>query len=85
MARQCERTQLVVARERRATDFALDAPRDGPPFRDPQTDASYTHVILNPSYKKIRLMSAQRAALRQAALETLNLYAGFRRMPFCLA
>ena len=37
----------------------------------------YTHVILNPPYKKIAADSRQRRLLRQAGIETVNLYAGF--------
>ncbi len=37
----------------------------------------YTHAILNPPYKKIRSKSAHRAALRQAGIETVNLYSAF--------
>lgn len=71
------RRTLAVAHEVRATDFVWDAPRAGPRFREAPADAGYTHVILNPPYKKIRLTSAHRAALCQAGLETSNLYTGF--------
>ena len=37
----------------------------------------YTHVILNPPYKKINSNSAHRLALRRAGIETVNLYAAF--------
>lgn len=37
----------------------------------------FTHVILNPPYKKILSSSAHRKALREAGVETVNLYAGF--------
>ncbi|MGQ0659982.1 Eco57I restriction-modification methylase domain-containing protein [Sphingosinicella sp.] len=37
----------------------------------------YTHAILNPPYKKIGNDSRQRALLRAAGLETVNLYSGF--------
>ncbi len=37
----------------------------------------YTHAILNPPYKKIRSDSAHRSALRQAGIETVNLYTAF--------
>lgn len=36
-----------------------------------------THAILNPPYKKIRSNSSHRALLRQAGIETVNLYSGF--------
>lgn len=37
----------------------------------------FTHVILNPPYKKIGVDSEHRHALREAGIETVNLYAGF--------
>lgn len=37
----------------------------------------YTHAILNPPYKKIRSDSAHRSALRDAGIETVNLYSAF--------
>lgn len=38
---------------------------------------SYTHVIMNPPYKKISTSSEYRQALKAAGIETVNLYAGF--------
>lgn len=37
----------------------------------------YTHVILNPPYKKINSDSAHRLALRRVGIETVNLYSAF--------
>ncbi|HBP54178.1 MAG TPA: SAM-dependent methyltransferase [Synechococcus sp. UBA8638] len=37
----------------------------------------YTHVILNPPYKKINSHSAHRLALRRVGIETVNLYSAF--------
>ncbi|KAA6206418.1 MAG: SAM-dependent methyltransferase [Candidatus Tokpelaia sp.] len=37
----------------------------------------YTHVILNPPYKKISSNSSQRAALRRVGIEVVNLYSAF--------
>ena len=37
----------------------------------------YTHVILNPPYKKIGSQSAHRRLLRRAGIETVNLYSAF--------
>ena len=37
----------------------------------------YTHVIMNPPYKKISTSSNHRKALRSAGIETVNLYTGF--------
>ncbi len=38
---------------------------------------SFTHIIMNPPYKKITTSSEHRQALRSAGIETVNLYAGF--------
>lgn len=37
----------------------------------------YTHIIMNPPYKKISTDSEHRKALRIAGIETVNLYTGF--------
>ena len=37
----------------------------------------YTHVILNPPYKKISSQSTHRLALRRVGIETVNLYSAF--------
>lgn len=37
----------------------------------------YTHVILNPPYRKINSQSAYRLALRNVGIETVNLYSAF--------
>ncbi len=38
---------------------------------------SFTHAILNPPYKKINSHSTHRLLLRQAGIETVNLYSAF--------
>ena len=40
-------------------------------------DGGFTHVILNPPYRKIKTGSEHRTALRRAGIETSNLYTGF--------
>lgn len=40
-------------------------------------DRGYTHVILNPPYKKINSRSAHRMSLRSVGIETVNLYSAF--------
>lgn len=37
----------------------------------------YTHIILNPPYKKIKTLSHHRQLLRKVGIETVNLYTGF--------
>jgi hypothetical protein len=41
------------------------------------TRANFTHAILNPPYKKINPLSPHRHWLRQAGIETVNLYSAF--------
>lgn len=41
------------------------------------TRQTFTHVIMNPPYKKINTGSAHRQSLRRAGVETSNLYTGF--------
>ncbi len=45
----------------------------------------YTHVILNPPYKKINSNSAHRLALRRVGIETVNLYSAFVALAVALA
>ena len=40
-------------------------------------EKSFSHIIMNPPYKKIGSNSAQRNLLHQAGIETVNLYSGF--------
>lgn len=46
-------------------------------YPDSGIGGGFTQVIMNPPYHKIAAASAHRMALRQAGLETSNLYAGF--------
>lgn len=41
------------------------------------TGDRFSHAILNPPYKKISTQSAERLSLREAGIETVNLYSGF--------
>ena len=40
-------------------------------------DKRFSHIIMNPPYKKILSSSLQRKLLRSAGIETVNLYSGF--------
>lgn len=44
----------------------------------------FTHAILNPPYKKIFVESRHRQLLRQAGIETVNLYSGFMALALSL-
>lgn len=45
----------------------------------------YTHVILNPPYKKINSNSAHRRTLRRIGIETVNLYSAFVALAVAVA
>ena len=63
------------------TDDFILSPAYGPQadlFQSTESgDEPFTHVIMNPPYKKIHSASAHRSALRRAGIETSNLYTGF--------
>jgi adenine-specific DNA-methyltransferase len=65
--------RLEVKIEVLAEDFIEDAV-NALQFRPRQR---FTHAILNPPYKKINSHSRHRLLLRQAGVETVNLYSGF--------
>ncbi|MGA3127247.1 MAG: Eco57I restriction-modification methylase domain-containing protein [Candidatus Korobacteraceae bacterium] len=44
----------------------------------------FTHAILNPPYKKINSLSTHRLILRQAGIETVNLYSAFVALALAL-
>jgi tRNA1(Val) A37 N6-methylase TrmN6 len=46
--------------------------------------ANFTHAILNPPYKKINSDSCHRLLLRQAGIETVNLYSAFVALTLAL-
>ena len=46
-------------------------------FRRAQRNPGFTHVIMNPPYRKINTDSEARRVLRRTGLETSNLYTGF--------
>lgn len=76
---QCRRAQIKASTTLQEEDFILGhvcgVQRDI--FHRMDGDGGFSHVILNPPYKKINSDSAHRAALRQAGIETSNLYTAF--------
>ena len=56
---------------------AVELLQEGDLFRAPPKSAGFTHVIMNPPYRKINTDSEARLLLRRAGLETSNLYTGF--------
>ena len=79
-AAQCAGVNIQTSSEIRAEDFILTHSNglQANIFREEKSDADdFTHVIMNPPYKKINSGSGHRAALREAGIETSNLYTGF--------
>ena len=76
----CKEKQVDVSTKVSPDDFILSHKDGRQPdmFHDAEEDdEGFTHVILNPPYRKINNGSEHRAALRKAGLETSNLYTGF--------
>ena len=76
---QCRLAQVAASRELSEEDFILShAWGVQPDIFDPaREDGGFTHVLMNPPYKKINSASAHRTALRKAGIETSNLYTAF--------
>jgi len=77
---QCQRAQIKASIELHEDDFILGHTWRKQPNIFNQVDdedGKFTHVIMNPPYKKINSASAHRTALRKAGLETSNLYTAF--------
>jgi hypothetical protein len=64
--------RLPVTYKTFSGDFVLEAA-----CRRMQTSGRFTHAILNPPYRKINSASQHRLILRQAGIETVNLYSAF--------
>ena len=77
---RCRQARVDAASQILDKDFILDRASVQQPGlfdRGADDDASFTHAILNPPYRKIKTGSAHREALGRAGLETSNLYTGF--------
>lgn len=69
----------------RDEDFILAAVDSLTGYIFSQPLPNYTHAILNPPYKKISSNSTHRSALRQAGIETVNLYSAFVALAVALS
>lgn len=78
-ASQCGRSQINADIDLHEEDFILSHEWGVQPdiFAPASTDNGFSHVILNPPYKKISSDSEHRSALRRAGIETSNLYTAF--------
>lgn len=78
-ASQCGCSQINADIDLHEEDFILSHEWGVQPdiFAPASADNGFSHVILNPPYKKISSDSAHRSALRRAGIETSNLYTAF--------
>ena len=77
---QCDAAGVVAETHLLEQDFILAHAGNGQadmPDAGRHSCHEYSHVIMNPPYKKINSRSPHRAALRRAGIETSNLYTGF--------
>ncbi len=78
--RQCAVAQIDAQTHLYEQDFILAHAANGQTSMfgaGNSANHEYSHVIMNPPYKKISAASPHRTALRQAGIETSNLYTGF--------
>lgn len=78
---RCKESQINITSKVFVEDFILSYSGESPQINlfssDQNSSDSFTHVIMNPPYKKISSGSEHRLALRLAGLETSNLYTAF--------
>jgi len=75
----CQSDGIKLSSEIKFQDFIEEGARKltNDLFIDSSFKEFFTHVIMNPPYKKIRSNSAHRKWLRSIGVETSNLYTGF--------
>ena len=76
-SQECARVGIAFTLEIRPKDFIQDATESLCHDLFAQPLLPFTCAILNPPYRKIHSASASRQRLRQAGIETGNLYTGF--------
>lgn len=77
---QCHHAQIKASSKLHEEDFILGPAWAKQPdiFNQAEHDeGNFTHVLMNPPYKKINSGSTHRLALRKAGIETSNLYTAF--------
>ena len=70
-----EKNNVLIKAKFSLDDFILNQAENSGLFVS--GEKSYSHVIMNPPYKKITTTSSHRKALKRVGIETANLYAGF--------
>ena len=75
----CDQNKIDLQSVIHEEDFIVDSRIGMKPdlFLPSEDTASFTHVIMNPPYKKIASSSVHRSVLRKVGIETTNLYSGF--------
>ena len=73
-AKKCKIQNISIDANFILDDFVVSSPKDIGLF---QNNGRYSHIIINPPYKKIATKSEYRTALRDRGIETVNLYTGF--------
>jgi len=73
----CADAGVSFAHEQFSKDFITEVAEEGSGCLFSQGMERYSHVIMNPPYKKISNASGHRKALRAMGVETVNLYTGF--------
>ncbi|MBK5072054.1 Eco57I restriction-modification methylase domain-containing protein [Budviciaceae bacterium CWB-B4] len=66
----CEKNGVLFKNKHSLSDFIVSASEE-------DNDGFFTHVIMNPPYKKILSSSVHRKILRNIGIEAVNLYSGF--------
>ena len=78
---RCKSAQIQSAMQICEEDFILASPlnvtQEDIFSSQQQVDGEFTHVIMNPPYKKIHSSSVYRNVLQKAGIETSNLYTAF--------
>jgi adenine-specific DNA-methyltransferase len=72
--KKCEKHDVLVDANFILDDFISSKVKDLGLFKNA---GRYSHIIINPPYKKIATKSEYRIALKSFGIETVNLYAGF--------
>ncbi|MEO0011846.1 MAG: methyltransferase-endonuclease, partial [Cyanobacteriota bacterium] len=72
--KKCKKHDVLINANFILDDFISSKAKEIRLFKN---ECRYSHIIINPPYKKIATKSEYRIALRSVGIETVNLYAGF--------
>ncbi len=78
LSTECFKSSLAFSSNHSVSDFILFSTNKlSDSLFDKNAEEKYTHIIMNPPYKKISTASSHRKSLSVVGIETVNLYAGF--------